>query len=81
MKSEGKVSKARQKKTTTPYLTQQAPAMTKARDPATMTTLLTTEKTYIKMVRGKKCCRGLLVSREDIIPESLVGLESDLRAL
>lgn len=55
-----------------PYLTQQAPAMTKARDPATMTTLLTTEKTCIKMVRGKKCCRGLLVSREDIIPECLV---------
>lgn len=54
-----------------PYLTQQAPAMTKARDPATMTTLLTTEKTYMKMVRGKNCCKGLLLSIDDIIPDCL----------
>lgn len=57
-----------------PYLTQQAPAMTKARDPTTMTTLLTTEKTYMKMVTGKKCCKDLLVSTDDIIPDSLAGL-------
>lgn len=40
-------------------LTQQAPATTKARDPATMKTLLTTEKKYIQTVRGRKRCTGL----------------------
>lgn len=59
-----------------PYLTQQAPAMTKARDPITMTVLLTTEKTYIKMLRGIKYCKDLLVPIDDIIPDSLVGLHS-----
>lgn len=51
------------------YLTQQAPATIKASDPATMKTLLMTEKKYIQTVRGSERSAGLLLSVDDMIPD------------
>lgn len=53
------------------YLTQQAPATTRAREPATMKTLLMTEKANRHTVRGRELCVDLYLQalEEDMIPD------------
>lgn len=52
-----------------PYLIQQAPAMIKAREPATMKTLLMTVNRYIQTVRGRESGADLWASEEDMVPD------------